>query len=634
MLTPQYLDRLPRKLAGLYAELEDAIISDIARRIVKADYLTPTAKWQIYKAKQLRLSNGEIAKLIQQKTGKSRQEIAKLMRTACFDALDPETKLYQRAGKKTEQFFRSEQFDKLIKAGIKNTDGLLKNFTRTTAKSADRALERLLDRAYMQMLSGAWSPQEVIAKTVRELADKGIQKIAYPSGHVDQADVAVRRALMTSVNQTSMQLSWAYADEMDCDLVEVTAHGGARPEHAKWQGRIFSRSGKHPVYPDFRKSTGYGTGEGLGGWNCRHSFHAYIEGFPRAYTDAHLKKLDDKTVSYNGKQYTEYEASQKQRKFERGIRDTKRQLAAYDSAIKASADDALTADLQDAFTRQSVKLKSQEAKMRDFLRRTNRLEDSARTQAVGFSKSVSQKTVWANKNTVAKSAESGIIKTNKQLSELGKFKSKITADSRINKDYYTAIKNKFSHGSNSAKKVFNQLVPEMSVVDAEYEGIAYYSRKSKKIHMHYGADLINMRGTGATWYHEHGHMIDDLAGGLSSNPDFDKLLRDDYLVYMKTYGKKHGLKTFDQVQAAMSKDLSDMRRHSAVSDILQGLSKGHVQGVAGHSLDYWKDSDALVTEAFAHMFEAQFDAVRYAEMKKYFPNALRKFEEMLEAILK
>lgn len=399
MLTPQYLDRLPRKLVGLYADLEDAIISDIARRIVKADYLTPTAKWQIYKAKQLRLSNGEIAKLIQQKTGKSRQEIAKLMRTACFDALDPETKLYERAGKKTEQFFRSEQFDRLVKAGIKNTNGLLKNFTRTTAKSADRALERLLDRAYMQMLSGAWSPQEVIAKTVRELADKGIQKIAYPSGHVDQADVAVRRALMTSVNQTSMQLSWAYADEMDCDLVEVTAHGGARPEHAKWQGRIFSRSGKHPVYPDFRKSTGYGTGEGLGGWNCRHSFHAYIEGFPRAYSEEHLKKLDDKTVSYNGKQYTEYEASQKQRKFERDIRGTKRQLAAYDSAIKASADDALTADLQDAFTRQSVKLKSQEAKMRDFLRQTNRLEDSARTQAVGFDKSVSQKAVnSANKH--------------------------------------------------------------------------------------------------------------------------------------------------------------------------------------------------------------------------------------------
>lgn len=404
MLTPQYLDRLPRKLVGLYSDLEDAIISDIARRIVKADYLTPTAKWQIYKAKQLRLSNGEIAKLIAQKTGKSHQEIAKLMRTACFDALDPETQLYKRAGKKTEQFFRSEQFDKLVKAGIKNTNGLLKNFTRTTAKSADRALERLLDRAYMQMLSGAWSPQEVIAKTVRELADKGIQKIAYPSGHVDQADVAVRRALMTSVNQTSMQLSWAYADEMDCDLVEVTAHGGARPEHAKWQGRIFSRSGKHPVYPDFRKSTGYGTGEGLGGWNCRHSFHAYIEGFPRAYSDEHLKKLDDKTVSYNGKQYTEYEASQKQRKFERDIRGTKRQLAAYDSAIKASADDALTADLQDAFTRQSVKLKSQEAKMRDFLRQTNRLEDSARTQAVGFDKSVSQKAVHSKK-AVAKYAQ-------------------------------------------------------------------------------------------------------------------------------------------------------------------------------------------------------------------------------------
>lgn len=397
MLTPQYLDELPRKLVGITAELEEDIAKDIARRIVKADYLTPTAKWQVYKAKQLRSSNGEIAQQIARYSGKTRKEIAKLFRGACFDALGPETEVYRRAGLDPPQFYRSETFDKLVKAGIKNNKGLMKNLTKTTAKTADRAFERLLDKAYFQNLSGAWSHQEIIAKTVRELAAKGVQQIAYPSGHGDKADVAVRRALLTSVNQTSMQLSLAYADEMGCDLVETTAHGGARPDHARWQGQIFSRSGKSKKYPDFRRSTGYGTGTGLGGWNCRHSIVAYIEGSGRAYSEEYLKKLEEKTVSYNGKDYTEYEARQLQRSFERRIRDTKRQAGVLDTAIKTSGDKTLREELQQEFERVSVKLKSREAALKDFLSQTGRLQDTSREQAVGFGRSTAQKTVAANK---------------------------------------------------------------------------------------------------------------------------------------------------------------------------------------------------------------------------------------------
>lgn len=397
MLTPQYLDELPRKLVGITAELEEDIAKDIARRIVKADYLTPAAKWQVYKAKQLRSSNGEIAQQIARYLGKTRKEIAKLFRDACFEALGPETEVYRRAGLDSPQFYRSETFDKLVKAGIKNNKGLMKNLTKTTAKTADRAFERLLDKAYFQSLSGAWSHQEIIAKTVRELAAKGVQQIAYPSGHVDKADVVVRRALLTSVNQTSMQLSLAYADEMGCDLVETTAHGGARPDHARWQGQIFSRSGKSKKYPDFRRSTGYGTGAGLGGWNCRHSFMAYIEGSGRAYSEEYLKKLEEKTVSYNGKEYTEYEARQLQRSFERRIRDAKRQAGVLDAAIKASGDQTLKEELQPEFERVSVKLKSREAALKDFLSQTGRLRDTSREQAVGFGRSTAQKAVWADR---------------------------------------------------------------------------------------------------------------------------------------------------------------------------------------------------------------------------------------------
>ena len=148
--------------------------------------------------------------------------------------------------------------------------------------------------------------------------------------------------------------------------------------------------------------------------------------------------------------------------------------------------------------------------------------------------------------------------------------------------------------------------------------------------MHYGADLKNPRGAGVTWFHEHGHLIDDMAGKLSDDVVFKKMLRQDAFKYRVTYGHKNGLKTFDKVDKAISKELQNMRSHSAVSDLLEGITEGNIHGCAGHSEEYWKDPKNITAEAFAHMFEAQFDEVRYAEMKKYFPDSLEYFEKKLK----
>ena len=103
---------------------------------------------------------------------------------------------------------------------------------------------------------------------------------------------------------------------------------------------------------------------------------------------------------------------------------------------------------------------------------------------------------------------------------------------------------------------------------------------------------------------------------------------------MKSYGKSNGLNTFDKVQGAISNDLNDMRKHSAVADILEGVSGCSIQGIAGHGRAYWQNPQNLTSEAFAHMFEAQFDKVRYSEMQKYFPKSLAKFEEILKEAVK
>ena len=216
---------------------------------------------------------------------------------------------------------------------------------------------------------------------------------------------------------------------------------------------------------------------------------------------------------------------------------------------------------------------------------------------------------------------------------MGQFKRRIRNDNRVSEEYYSAIKNRFSHGSDVAKAAFNQYVPDDSVIDSSYEGVAAYNPDTKKIQMHYEADLNNDRGAGATWFHEHGHLIDDAAGMISDNPEYFNILKDDYEIYIKNYISQHGV-SLQQAYNNIGSELSEMREHSAVSDLINALSGDKIRGVAWHPPNYWKNNALISSEAFAHMFEAQFDSIRYQQMKTMFPNSLLFFENMLKGAIK
>lgn len=407
MLLPKELDKLPDRVVELYAELENDIIRDMARRIVKTDFATDTAQWQLIQLQRLSVTHDEVFDRLSKATGKSKKELVKMFNEAADTAFAREDKAYRKAGYKTVPLAENVQLQKIINAGLRKTNNLFENLTGTTANTASRQFENALDRAYMQITSGAFDYNTAIRTCIQDLAQKGIAYITYPSGHTDYLDVAVRRAALTGVGQTCGEMQLELADEMDCDLVEVTAHNGARPEHAVWQGKVFSLSGKSRKYPDFVKSTGYGTGAGLKGWNCRHDFFPFFEDSKPAYTQAELAEFENRQVTYNGEKMTEYEATQKQRAMERRIRATKRELAGYDAGIAATTDDSLKAELQTEFDRKSVLLKRQEAVLKDFTRQTGLARDRAREQAYGFNKSVSQKAVITAKGTLRNTQNNG-----------------------------------------------------------------------------------------------------------------------------------------------------------------------------------------------------------------------------------
>lgn len=409
MLSPQTLQRLPDELAELVNEVQSDILSSIAKKLVKADYLTPSAEWQLYKASQLRMSTKEVTAMLAKLTGKSKRQISKLYTKACKEAINNDAKIYRAYGKDCSAALRSVALSNTLKAGIKNANGMTKNLCRSMVESSAGTVTHLMDKAWLKVQSGAFSYQEAIYDAVAELAANGITKVTYPSGHTDWADVAVRRAVLTGISQTAGQMQLDLAAEMDCDLVEVTAHMGARPSHAEWQGKVYSISGKSKKYPKLSTATGYGTGAGLKGWNCRHDFYPFFEGISER---ANLP-VD---VTENNQQY---ELSQKQRAMERSIRVSKRRLAALDGAVQAADDDVLKRQFQTQFEKHSAILKAKEKRLTEFCDKNNLYPEKDRVRVIGFGKSVSQKAVHGNKVYLAerldKSKKSGIIEESKKM---------------------------------------------------------------------------------------------------------------------------------------------------------------------------------------------------------------------------
>lgn len=367
MLRPEYLEGLPDEILELFSEAEQEILADMARRISTYDFWIPAADHQNRVLREAGIMQEDILTVLSATTRKSKEELRDLMQRAGSMALHNDESIYSAGGFHVPSIKDSLPLRNVLNAGYQATATEMQNLCRTTARTATKQFEDALDRAWLNVSSGAFDADAAIRSAVKELSEKGIQSITYPSGKTDSIETAVRRAVVTGVNQTAGQLQIELADELGCDLVEVTAHSDARPEHALWQGRIYSRSGKHPNYPPFVASTGYGTGEGLCGWNCRHSFGPYIEGSPPVYTQEDLDKLNEPTVEYDGKKMTEYEARQRMRYNERQIRRWKREEVALNAAGLDSSDAV-------------AKVSAWQSRQRDFIDQTGFKRDYAREQ--------------------------------------------------------------------------------------------------------------------------------------------------------------------------------------------------------------------------------------------------------------
>ena len=398
MLTPFYLLNAPERVVGLYSELEEFIIHDIARRLAKTGKLTSTAAYQAARAKELGTAKVDIAKEVAYTLDASEKYISQTLYDATMDSLEADDTLYKKAGKSPTPPQQSRYIQNYVKAMSRQTQGEMKNFTRsmgfqtaTGFKKIAQYYQHALDFAHLKITTGATDYNTAIRQAVKEISDSGLRFVDYKSGWVNRADVAVRRAVLTGIQQTAGHLAEMRADEMGVSTMEITAHAGARPSHAVWQGQVVDRSGQDSRFLTLN-DIGYGAGDGFKGWNCRHDWAPFIPGISvPSYTPEQLKNIDPPPVEYNGKTYTYYEATQRQRQIETAIRKTKREIIAYDGAGD-----------KDMFTAKSVLIRRQREEYAAFSKAAGLRVKPERAGVLGYGHSKSMKAVWAERKEVSK----------------------------------------------------------------------------------------------------------------------------------------------------------------------------------------------------------------------------------------
>ena len=327
--------------------------------------------------KEMGILYEDVIKLVAEYNNTTEVKVKEIFEEAGTKSIGYDDKIYKLAGLETIPLKQSESMWQLLKATALKTSNNLSNLVMTTAETSQTVFYNAMNKAYMEVSTGVKSYTQSIMDTIKEVGKQGAS-IKYPSGRKLSLESAVRMNIVTGVNQTCGKLQLMRAEELDWDLMELTAHAGARPSHAEWQGQIVSRSGKEGYLS--LTDIEYGEATGFKGINCRHDWRPYYEGSTRTYTDKELKKMAKETVTYNGKQISKYDAQQTQRKMERQVRQDKKDIAGLQGVLTSNNKKLDINKIKQELEQAKLTMKLHNTVLNEFLEQTGFRKDYSRLQ--------------------------------------------------------------------------------------------------------------------------------------------------------------------------------------------------------------------------------------------------------------
>lgn len=350
-MNPEYQSILAAGVEKKYRHLENEIMKDVVRRIQKTGKITSTADWQLQRYMILGHSTEDVENIVRSAVGGDYVDTFRLYDEVIEQEYVRSKEMYEQVNALFVPYEQNLELQQLTNALIQQSNDELFNITKSMGFMVDMGNGRkaftplseyyndYLDNAVLEMASGAFDYNTLIRKVVGQMTASGLRSVDYASGHSNRVDVAARRALLTGMGQLTGHISDRNGAALGTDYFEIDWHPGSRPDHAAWQGRVWSKQELITV-------CGLGTGPGLLGWNCRHTYYPFIKGVSqRAYSDQWLAEMDRKeaqTKTFRGKEYNTYQATQKQRSMETAMRAQRQKVQLLQQG-KADPDDIINA---------------------------------------------------------------------------------------------------------------------------------------------------------------------------------------------------------------------------------------------------------------------------------------------------
>ena len=334
MYTPEEIEAFSMIFDNAMRSLEIEVMEDVIRRIRINDEIARSADWQLYRLYELGESKRVLKKIIKDAFGFDSKEINHLYKDIIRKGYARDETLYKTNGKPFIPFEKNEALQQYISAIAEQTAETMQNISQSlgfAVKSGDKRVfkpiakyyQTTLDNAINGIATGVFDYNTVLKQTVSEMTNSGLRTVDYETGWSNRTDVAARRAVMTGLTQVTAKINENNAEKLGTDMFEVSWHSGARPSHQVWQGRWYKSS-------ELESVCGLGSVTGLCGANCYHSYYPVIPGISvPTYTEEELDEMNRQEnipIDYNGKQYTKYEALQRQRQLETRMRAERQKI--------------------------------------------------------------------------------------------------------------------------------------------------------------------------------------------------------------------------------------------------------------------------------------------------------------------
>lgn len=335
MFTPEVTEAIPIALEQIFDNLQMSIMTEIVRMLLEAAEIIPSTGYKLNRLYDLGTSKKRIKDIVARTLNLSDKEVENIFTNITESGYNEAESAFIEQGKEFIPYSENEPLQQFVRAVQEQTQNECKNITQSMGfakRQPDGSLgftpvadyyQETLDKAVTEIASGASDYNTVLEKTVTEMTNSGLRTVDYASGHSNRVTVAARRAVSTGLNQVVGKINEENAEKLGTNYFEVSWHSGARPTHQVWQGRVYSKE-------ELESVCGLGTVTGLCGANCYHSYSPFTPGItPRTYTDEQLDKMnaeENKPVEYNGKTYTKYEATQRQRRLETAMRAQRQKI--------------------------------------------------------------------------------------------------------------------------------------------------------------------------------------------------------------------------------------------------------------------------------------------------------------------